>query len=481
MQTKLVIRIVFISLALAALVLAGVYAFLKLRDGEQVYRSDLFELVSEENELLFYFPDTEVLSGDFPTELLPDTSGLRIAISLCQPHVKKLPGTHNLVLSYQEKNGLILYRTTPDQIALWEKQQFETGIFPYPAQKESHNKLSYSVCLTADDRFFCYAYHQGVFAGSYSRSLLQKALLMFSQEKDTTENTSFLQARQSVAKASFAGCLFRKDSLWYTFDIANNKGNVWINGYFRPEACPKHFFESFPPPLQSPEIRTEFIPATTSALFVFNSDSSLFQQEIIPNQLLKKYCPGNATIAYYTSVDTTSQSFRTVCFELNEREAFFKELKALLPDSLPVSTRYVWHKAQDYIVYSLHKLPEYFNLSACLGSFSRAEDCFFTFYKNNLLVSDSQEALLQYWKQLHTLQTMKGDEDWLQSWKNNKSEEAGSFLIARKEAFDQHIPFKNDWASLPFPQLPINDLFLQFIPGEGILLYNGVIKQKTKR
>lgn len=473
MQTKAVIRTVFISLMLSGLVLAGVYAFLKLRTGEQVYHTDVFDLVSDGNELLFHFTRPERLPGNFPRELLPDTTYLPLIADLCHDQTRKLPGAQHLILSFRGKDGLVLYRATPDQIDQWEKNMQLSGFFPFPFMEMRRGDIDYKVSLTADDRFFCYTYHNGAFLGSYSRSLLEDALDMFSSEGNAMNNPSFVQARRSVSKTSFAECYFKEKAQWYGLDLTENKGNVWFSGCLLPGQVSERTYRTAPAQAAHTGLSVEFIPATTSALVFFHTDSIQSDNDSEANALLKKYCTGNAVISYYTSIDTTDTYFRTCCLELNDRYHFLRELKKLLPGSQLASARYVWHRNDDYILYNLYRLPEDFSLSAAMGNFSRKEDAYFTFYKNNLLISDSQEALLQYWKQLHTRHSLPPDAPLLQAYQTDRSEEASLFVIASKEALQRHPLASKELLPQAFSRMTANHVFIQFIVGENLLLYNG--------
>lgn len=475
MQTKVVIRIVFFALILTVLVLAGMYAFVKLRTGEQVYHTDLFELVPQEHDVVFFTPEPNKLTQTFPKELLPDSSYLSIVDGMRPVFTKSLPGSDKFILSFKKNDGLILYPSTPEQIAEWESLQNKKGFFIYPPVKDNHAEINYTAYLTNDGRFFCFSYHQGVFLASYSKLVLEKALDLFTTGEKAIDNPSFAKAKESISNTSPLRCFFKEQKQWYGFDLTLNKEKQWLNGFIKTSFLQQGKIGRLPEAIANSRLQTQFIPSTTSALVFLDTDTSLFSQPSGIDLLMKRQATGNTSISYYSSIDTLDRYFRTTCFELRNRYAFLKELNALLSASSFTSRNYVWHYKEDYIVYKIYQLPENVRLSGCLGMLSREEDTFFTFYQNNLLISDSEEALLQYWKQVHTRQVLTGEEPLLQPYRSTRSEEANLFVSIAADSTWVHPLAQKEWIPSTFRNRHFGSLFLQFIPGDDVLLYNGFL------
>ncbi len=475
MQTKLLIRIIFISIILAGIVWTGIYTFIRLRSNEVVYRMDLFSAIPENSELFFYFPDPQQLKEGFPIKLLPDSTNINMAATLFRTlQATDIQGGNELLLSYAGNDGLIIYRTTPEIVKKWEKEQIASGFFPFLPQKETYKDIEIQTFLTPEDRFFCYAYHQGAFLGSFSRSLLIRSIDELSAPVHIENDPSFKQVKSTSGKTALATCFFRNGN-WFAADITKSGENYWISGCLSPEFCTPAFYQTMNIQVGKLDFQAELIPAQTAAIVYFNTDSTFFRGTHTEDILMGKYGTGNITCCYHFSNDSVTSFYKTTCIQLKDKNAFLKELNDSLPaDRLSVE-KYIAEPNSDYVLYRIYRLTS-FNMTHSTGIFQEKRDSsFFTFYENNLLVSASTEALQAYWEAIHEKRTFTGH-PLSKAYQESINEDTGVLILTDNKDASVHPLVRNDFiAPYSWWIKNTNGLFLQFIPENGSLFFNGLI------
>lgn len=370
MQVKNLFKVIFISVLAGSIIAGGVYAFLKIKSGAEVYRADLFALVPTDSDFLFYSRKPEDLPDHLPASLFPDKSCFLLARSLyseCGNDVN-ISGNNEILLSFKGDDGLIFYRATPQDVRAWENERVKKQKFLFSPQKETYKDAAISVYLTAEDRFFCFTHYRGAFIGSFSKSMIYKALNMYEAQETLESNTSFNTAMKISGEKVLASCFFKKEH-WFSFDLSCNNGNYWANGCLLPAYTSAELYRFLNVPAAQHEIDPEVLPETTSGLVFTNTsyDSIAIDKSNRKDSLLLKHATGNISLVYYA--DTNQYSHKAICVELKSDRAFLKDLSSgVIPNGNDMHLK----MAGDSNVYV------------------------FTFYKQYLLLAHSKESLKIY-------------------------------------------------------------------------------------
>ncbi len=464
MQMKPIFRIAFVFILVIAVVCAGIYTFMELRSNEKIYHADLFTLVPAESNVLFSFANPRELSSGFPMGLLPENSYLKIAASLYSlPLNISVPGTDNLIIAYSGDVGLILYRTSPSTVLQWEKQQSESGFFPFLSKKEKFNHIEYQVSLTSDDRFFCYTYYGGAFIGSFSKNMLCKALSMISSSENLYTDSSFRAYKNLLKSSALVSCFFKQES-WYALDVVPDKVGYKLNGCLLPEYCSSTLYQSLSvTSAEKKDFHPELIPGKASLVVHLNSDSIFFDDVWHIGKLIQKHASGNVSFC----VEENSKSCcRTVIAPLKNKYRFFEELCHELPEK-PQENLCVWNKNQENIVYRIYRLPSEFQFPSISNLFSGEGLSYFTFYKNNLLIGSSVDELKKYWEEIHSGRTF-AENPLMNVYQKCVNGDASVFMflfasngVCKDKIFPEYIYLKSTY-----------DYFIQYIPGKKLIYYN---------
>jgi hypothetical protein len=481
MQTKKVLRIIFISIVVGSIIAIGIYAFIKLKFNEEVYHADLFSLVPSENDILFYSHDPQNLPDLFPSILFKDTSCFQMAKSVyteCQNDAN-ISGGNEIILSFKDNDDLILYRSTPQKIREWEETRIENQEFLFAPQKELYKNTTILAYLTAENRFFCFAYYQGAFVGSFSKKMIYN-VLNTSGAKETVRNSdSFNMLLKISGEKSLASCFFKKNN-WFAFDISYNNGNYWLDGCLLPAYSPKELYETFNLISGGHELNPEIIPGTTSGIIYSNTNyDQLHVNEIKEDSLLLQHATGDVSLIYYT--DSSSYVHKAICVELINQEDFLKELSSCILQNkdqdlyLKIINSEDNHPHKKEKIFQLHP---FVHLTSCLGKIYDKNDWnIFTLYKGYLIIADSKESIENYLSQLKSGHTFDKNPLYKLYTDNKNTDAVVSVLLngdeiykrptSRKEIIPEY--FSNNDSCRNY------ETFIQFHKEDELIYYNAIL------
>ncbi len=457
MQTKTIIRIIFIAILLIAITCGGIYAFFKLKTNETLYHTDLFSLVPTDSEILMYIKNPEELPADFSDDLFPEQSCLEISRSLCKIYDNdiNISGNNELILSFQGDEGIVFYRMPGDQVKKWEKHHLQTTQFLFAPQKKTYKNIPISIYLTSNDRFFCFAHHQGAFIGSYSIHLLYKALDMYDARENLRDNPSFVASLKTSGMNAQVSCFF-KNKEWSSFDMLSDDGILWISGCLLPEYTSPELYHILNMPYGKEPLDPENIPATASAVVYLNADTCDFYNQsqfplLLQDSIVSENAYGDVTVVYFSEQDS-------VCHHYKVTSVSIKDENLMLPSSTHLSK----YQENDHIQKDSVEV--------------------YTIYNQNILVGDSKKALHAY------VQALKSEDTFLKShlyqlYNKHKNEDAIlSILLDGATAFSDNrlcneiIP---DYFIRKSEKSNKYQLFLQFNREEGLVYYMGTVREIT--
>jgi hypothetical protein len=442
MQVKKLLRAVFVSVAVGSVVAGGVYAYVKLKSNEEVYYADLFGLVPTGSDLLFYSHDAQHLPDHLPVSLLPDERCFLLARSLyseCKTDVN-ISGGNEMLLSFKGRDGLILYRTTPEDVNAWEKERMRKHEFLFSPQKEKYLAANISVYLTADNRFFCFTRHRGAFIGSFSKSLVREALEMYDAEETLRENESFRMALKISGKRALASCFFKRND-WLSFDISCHDGHYRFAGCLLPGYVSPDVYQFFNLPNGDHELDPKMIPETTSGLVYINARPNEINEKM--DSLLMRHATGEVSLVYYT--DSINNACKAICVSIEDRDAFLKDLA-----------------------------------SSPVGIYAGDSVEVFTFYGKYLLLAHSKEMLESYLQLITSGRTFDGNPLY-KLYANNRHAAAGVWALLDKRRLLEHPDACRDIVPEYFLQNNGDEDFralIRFSREEELIYYNVEVERK---
>lgn len=153
--------------------------------------------------------------------------------------------SHTLFLiTFYENNVVITGKTDSKQVKHWEKDIFIRNFSAYPANRKTINDITYSFYPDTLNSFLGYYYHEGVFAASYNKQLLENVAER--QSKKTSSSDIYAAIRGFDKNAPFSLIIpanrmdlyvqlndtpeWRIEDQWLGADLFTNEGKICCYG-----------------------------------------------------------------------------------------------------------------------------------------------------------------------------------------------------------------------------------------------------------
>lgn len=385
MQIKQIIKIELILLLIVAILCGGGYAYLKLKEIEKIQNPDLFTFIPANSYAVFITQKPLTCDNQFPENFLPSEDCFNLLSSLGKFFKQK-----KIAISYHNKGELIYIDATKNMVEQWESAVKQTKFFLFSYKTEIYKNRTIKIRSTADDRFFCFTYDQGVFIGSYNKSLLYEAIDACESGNSLKKDISFRASAKNIGSGALAGMLVNIGK-WFSFDISGGKENYVANGYLDPKYTDTELYDILSVKTGQNEFNSSMIPATTSCLFHLNAENirsyiqKISRDVFFPDSILTKYLTGDLSVIYFSFEDKqqVKAEEKIACLELTDKCKFLSELKKR-------------ERNFDKFLYR-HQLPDNLPLANLLGDLFHTENpIYFKLYKNYLLFAQTEKTMEKY-------------------------------------------------------------------------------------
>lgn len=478
MQIKQIIKTGIISIFILVILTGGVYAFLKLKNAEKNYHSDLFSLIPTDSYAIFHVHNTEKCDDDFPKNFLPETNCFNIL-----PSLGKISGNQEIIISYHNAGELISAIVAGKSLEQWESAMVQSNFFSFIPKTEQYKKSTIKIWSTAENKFFCYTFYEGIFIGSYNQNLLCKAIDMFESTESLRNDRSFNTCIDMAGNRAIASMLVRSGN-WFSFDISKQQTQYWINGFLSQKYIPSDLYEILPVAPSKNEFNPYMIPLQTSCVFHLNVENirsyiqKISRDVLFPDSLLTNYLTGDISIAYfsYKNKDSVQISDKVACLSLTDESTFFTNLKNEIYSRKGGYLTKVNSNESDHAIY---QSSQDLQLSKLLGNLFKIDNTeFLAIYNQYLLFAQSKESLDFYIKQIEDKNSFENNQ-LMFLYQKVENENAGFLLIDGSEALQNQLLCKEFipvYFSKKRNNYNTNKYLIQFYKKDQTIYFSGSFK-----
>ena len=314
-------------------------------------------------------------------------------------------------VSFHEDGEIYYLKLSSGELPKWEKLLKDNKFFsPFSSIEQEYNGFKIKHYALIDNRFFSLIEKDGIFIGSFNHKLLQKMINNWNQGISILKNEKFKQVLKTGGKKSTATLFhyvqtgeipFVSDTTqvdpiffsgWTSSDVTFSGDEIWFSGYYNPddESSLKNFAERRKMSLLFP---SELIPAETSLIkgvSVKNTEESILSEVPVFSQF------GDKLYVLYVNDSTREHTAKLYCFEINQQEAFEKELNVFLQKKYMYYSSKHKYIGDDFFKYTFLQKASALNDIAGFEFFPENTSCFFSIFNGYMFVADTEIQLDTY-------------------------------------------------------------------------------------
>ncbi len=208
MKNKL-FGVIFLFVIIGFTIYGSIHLYSRLKSDEKMKVADISGFLPTDFQYLLtiYNPkqiQTEYHNLEKISKLLPNPDILLVAEAIGKEQICSQQNSKDgLIISFYPEGELLFSKMKKENFRLMEKNFFSENLSEFSAKKEIYKDVTIYIKVTQKEDFFCYAWCDFVFFGSFDKSLIYKAIDFYCNNKKSTNkselNSLFLD------KYAFAG------------------------------------------------------------------------------------------------------------------------------------------------------------------------------------------------------------------------------------------------------------------------------------
>lgn len=430
----------FLYLLAVLVLVAGIHAFFRLKSEKEAYETDPFTLIPGNVQGILYIPDSRFVLPANPIFKLFFSGYLQHSkITNLLPFFEK-----GILLSLHPEEALIYIKPDSEEYLQTIDYIFRHAYSSFPPKKEKYKEIEIRIFSGKDNDFFCYAYHKGIFIGSYSKKLLEKALDMFDSRENLYSDPILSAYITSIDPQATMNFFIRKSQLkntsllpiqeWFACDIEIKEGEWHLNGIILDEDTTCIYSRALRKESEK-IISKEMIPDGFATFTHLNPDTS-FLKEFAFNPLLSDAVAGEIGVIEFPSPHHTSEKGKIVYIQINktiskQRLKKITDIHSVSFIQLPFGKKYPLY----YGNISGWGIDKLFETDCMIGSYP------FTLYKGFLLVGKEADHIKQYILSSDTYHRNSG----IEILNDNIKEKNVIFRVIREKRYETLLQlYRND-------------------------------------